>query len=227
MSDSPSHSPVEPSELAGYRLWHLLCKGRHFDAMSRGCELTAEEEEAAWAAFCERHKLNSESEQLIPAEYFGCNIRQLRDAIVREHRVLKWKEREFGHLVQAYFDQHRARMERVVYSLLRVQDAGVARELWLRIQEGEETFASLAQTYGGGVEKFTGGVVGPVPMGSMHPELAERLRTAREGELLKPFPVAELHLVARLEKRIPAVLDTQMRSGIIDELATRSMNAHG
>jgi hypothetical protein len=227
MIDAPSNSLVDPAELAGYRLWHLLCKARHFDAMSRSCELTTEEEASAWAAFCQRHKLNSASEPSIPAEYAGCTPQQLRAAIEREQRVLKWKEREFGPLVQGYFDQHRAQMDRLVYSLLRVQDLGVARELWLRIREGEETFASLSQTYGGGAEKFTGGVVGPVTVASMHPELAGRLRTARESELLSPFSVGDLHLVARLEKRIPAVLDSQLRSGILDELATKSMQANG
>lgn len=227
MSDSPSHSPVDAAELAGYRLWHLLCKARHFDAMSRSCELTAEEEEEAWVAFCQRHKPDSASGPAIPAEYSGCTLPQLRAAIGREQRILKWKEREFGPLVQGYFDQHRSQMERLVYSLLRVRDAGIARELWLRIHEGEETFASLSQTYGGGAEKFTGGVVGPVTVASMHPELAGRLRTARDGELLSPFSIADLHLVARLEKRIPAVLDSQLRSAILDELATKSMQAHG
>lgn len=227
MNEAQSNSPVDVAELAGYRLWHLLGKARHFDAMSRSCELTAEEEESAWTAFCQRHKPDPASELTIPPEYSGCTPQQLREAIGREHRIVKWKEREFGPLVQTYFDQHRTQMDRIVYSLLRVKDLGMARELWLRIHEGEETFASLAPTYGGGTEKFTGGVVGPVAVGSMHSELAERLRTAREGELLNPFSIGELHLVARLEKRILAVLDAQLRSAILDELATKSMKTNG
>lgn len=227
MNDAQSSSPVDVAELAGYRLWHLLCKARHFDAMSRSCELTAEEETAAWATFCQRHKLNPASEVSIPAEYSGCTPQQLRASILREQRIVKWKEREFGPLVQTYFDQHRTQMNRLVYSILRVKDAGIARELWLRIHEGEETFASLAQAYGGGTEKFTGGVVGPVAVRTMHPELAERLGVAREGELLNPFPIGELYLVTRLEKRIPVVLDAQLRAAIIDELATKSMAANG
>lgn len=227
MNNIQSNSPVDVAELAGYRLWHLLCKARNFDAMSRTCELTTEEEASAWAAFCQRHKLDASSELVIPAEYSGCTPQQLREAIAREQRIVKWKEQEFGSLVQAYFEQHRTQLDRLVYSLLRVQDAGIARELWLRIHEGEETFATLVKTYGGGMEKFTGGVVGPVTVGSMHGELAERLRIAQEGELLRPFSIGELHLVARLEKRIPAVLDAQLRSAILDELATKSMKANG
>jgi len=118
-------------------------------------------------------------------------------------------------------------LEKFVYSLIRVRDAGIARELWFRIREGEATFGGLAPVHGGGTEKFTGGIVGPVAAGAMHPALADRLRGAQEGELLKPFSVGEWHLVARLEKRIPAVLDAQLRSGILDELATKRMEEHG
>lgn len=219
--------PVPAGELAGYRLWQLLQKARFFDLESRTCELTPEEEASAWAAFCERHKINSESSLPVPLEYSGCGPVQLREAASREVRVRKWKEKEFGPHVQAYFDRHRSHLEKFVYSLLRVRDAGVARELWFRIREGEATFAELAPIHGGGMEKFTGGIVGPATAGAMHPALADRLRAAQEGELLKPFAVANWHLVARLEKRIPAVLDAQLRAGILDELATKRMEEHG
>ncbi|MFZ4600245.1 MAG: peptidylprolyl isomerase, partial [Terrimicrobiaceae bacterium] len=134
---------------------------------------------------------------------------------------------EFGPQVQVYFERHRSQLEKLVYSLLRVQDAGIGRELWFRIHEGEATFAELAPAHAGGVEKFTGGIVGPVAARTMHPLLAERLKAAQEGELLKPFTIAKWHLVARLEKRIPAGLDAQLRAAILDELATQRMEDHG
>lgn len=222
--EEPRDIPV--GELAGYRLWHLLRKARFFDSESRDFALAPEEEEAAWAAFCERHKVNSASSLPVPLEYSGCSAVQLREAAVREVRIGKWKENEFGPQVPAYFERHRSQLEKLVYSLLRVQETGIARELWFRIHEGEATFAGLAPAHAGGVEKFTGGIVGPVAAGTMHPVLAERLRGAQEGELLKPFAIAEWHLVARLEKRIPAVLDAQLRAGILDELATKRMEEH-
>ena len=220
----PPAIPID--ELAGYRLWHLWRKARFFDHESRVFELTPEETEAAWAAFCERHKINPVSSLPVPLEYSGCKSAQLREAAAREVRIGKWKEKEFGPQVQTYFDRHQGQLEKLVYSLLRVQDAGKAQELWIQIHEGEATFASLAPLHSGGVEKFTGGIVGPVAKGTMHPMLAERLQSAREGELLKPFAIAEWHLVARLEKRIPAVLDAQLHAAILDELATKQIDEH-
>ena len=202
MNEPEEHS-VSIGELAGYRLWNLVQKARFYDRESLGVELGAEEEESAWAAFCERHKVNAASALPVPEEYAGCSPAQLREVAARELRIARWKEREFGPQVE-----------------------GVARELWLRIHEGEATFSGLAALHGGGMEKLTGGIIGPVPLGTMHTVLADHLMSAREGELLKPVKIGEWHLVARLEKRIPAVLDAQIRAAILDELATKRMEEH-
>ena len=222
----PEGYSVSMAELAGYRLWHLLHKARFFDNESRRISLGDEESESAWASFCERHKVNPSSALPIPTEYLGCTPVQLREAACREWRIGRWKELEFGPEVEPYFDQNKSRFERVVYSLLRVRDEGIARELWFRLHGGEATFPELAQQHGGGMEKLTGGIIGPVALGAMQPLLASRLRSAREGELLAPFSISNWHLVVRLEKRIPTVLDAQLRAGILDELATRRMEEH-
>lgn len=225
MNGQDEHS-VSIGELAGYRLWSLVRKARFFDRESRGVELSGEEQDSAWAAFCERHKVNSASALPVPEEYAGCAPAQLREAAARELRIARWKEKEFGPQVEGHFERQKSRLEKVVYSLLRVREAGVARELWLRIHEGEATFSGLAAQHGGGTERLTGGIIGPVPLGSMHAVLATHLTGAREGELLKPIKIGEWHLVARLEKRLPAVLDGQVRAAILDELAAKRMEEH-
>lgn len=216
---------VEIAELGGYRLFHLLEEARFFDRASQGCELSVEEETSAWAHFCKKNGIEG-GNPVIPYAYSGCSLPDLRDVAAREGRISKWKQSEFGPLVEEYFDQHKGQMEKVVYSLLRAKDPGVARELWFRIHEGEATFAELAPVHSSGAEKFTGGIIGPVALGSAHPALAEHLRGAHEGGLLRPFRAGEWHLVARLEKRIPAVLNDQLRNGIIEELAKKQMEAH-
>jgi len=223
---TPEEEFVPIRELAGYRLWHLLRKARFFDRMSHGVVMSQEEEEAAWIGFCERHRIDPVSTSPIPQEYSGCDPLQLREAAVREARITKWKDAEFGPHVEGYFELQKARLEKVVYSLLRVRDAGIASELWFRIHEGEASFAELAPAHAGGAERLTGGIIGPVALGTAHPALAERLRTSREGEILKPFAVGGWHLVVRLDKRIPAVLDGQMRAGILEELSRRRMEEH-
>lgn len=224
--EATGEKTVQIDELAGYRLWHLLLQARFFDNESLAIELGKEEEEAAWMAFCEKHKMDPSCAAPVPREFYGCGPLQLREAAAREARISMWKESEFGSKVEDYFERRRGILERVVYSLLRVREAGIARELWFRIHEGEASFSDLAPNHAGGPERLTGGIIGPVTLGSMHSVLAESLKTAREGELLSPFPVGSWHLVVRLEKRIPAVLDAQLRAALLEELATKQMEEY-
>jgi len=123
---------------------------------------------------------------------------------------------QFSHKAEAHFLQRKNQLDRVVYSLLRVRDGFLARELYLRIEAGEASFAELAAQYSEGHEKQTHGVVGPVPLTQAHPALAERLRISRSGELLQPFQIAEWWLVARLESYTPASFD----EGTAERMAT-------
>ena len=116
-------------------------------------------------------------------------------------------ERDYLPKAEARFLERKSQLDRVVYSLLRIADAGLARELYLQIEEGESDFAELAAAHAEGPERATRGVVGPVPLMQAHPRLAERLRTATPGVLIEPFPIETWWLVVRLESYTPATLD--------------------
>lgn len=124
----------------------------------------------------------------------------------------------FRHKAEAHFLTRKNQLDRVVYSLLRVKDLFLARELYLRIEAGEASFADLAAQYAEGPEKQTNGIVGPVPLTQAHPALAERLRTTRAGVLMEPFQIAEWWLVVRLESYTPASFDDATAERMADEL---------
>ena len=102
--------------------------------------------------------------------------------------------------------------------MLRLTDAGLARELYLQIAEGENNFADLAAVHAQGPEKATRGIVGPVSLTKAHPMLADRLRTASPGALLEPFPIENWWIVVRLENLTPAVFDAPTATQMAEEL---------
>ena len=106
----------------------------------------------------------------------------------------------------------------MVYSLLRVRDDFMARELYLRIAGNEAKFADLAAEFSQGPEAKTKGVVGPVPLNQAHPALSERLRTSQPGQLLEPFRIDDWILVARLESYDPARFDESTAQRMAQEL---------
>jgi parvulin-like peptidyl-prolyl isomerase len=124
----------------------------------------------------------------------------------------------FQHKAESRFLSRKNQLDRVVYSLLRIKDGFLARELYLQIAAGEANFADLAARYAEGPEKATNGIIGPVPLTQAHPILAERLRIATPGVLQEPFQVAEWWLVVRLENYSPASFDAAMAQQMAAEL---------
>ena len=217
------------TELGSRRLWVQLLRSRLLEEASAGFETDAEEVANAWASFCKRHQLAPENPASVPPEFKGCPPALLQSVIEREVRIGKWKKALFEPAAAEHFERRKPALDRVVYSLLRVKEAGLARELWFRIKEGEATFADLAPDYASGNEVYTAGIVGPVTFGAMHPALAGVLKSARAGELLKPFAVAEWFLVARVDHHLPAEFDEAMKHQMIEELAAHWLDerTHG
>jgi hypothetical protein len=133
-------------------------------------------------------------------------------------RISRHCEEHFVHRAEQRFLARKNQLDQVIYSLLRVEDASLARELYLRIAEGEADFSELAATYARGPEKTTRGIVGPVPLLQAHPTLAERLRTSRPGDLQPPLQIEQWWLVLRLESLHPASFDEEMRRRMAHEL---------
>jgi parvulin-like peptidyl-prolyl isomerase len=195
-----------------------VLKARLLDEVSAGSSVEADELESAWQGFCKKFQVDLETSLPVPLDFIGCSPEGLKPAVERELRISKWRQALFEPQALEHFDRRKPALDRVVYSLLRVKDGGLARELWFRIKEGEATFADLAPRYASGNEVYTAGIIGPVALGAMHPSLAAVLRGARPGELLKPFAIAEWFLVARLEHFLPSVLDEATRSQMVEEL---------
>lgn len=133
-------------------------------------------------------------------------------------RIERHCQEHFLHRAEQRFLARKNQLDQVIYSLLRVEDGALARELYLRIAEGEADFAELAATYAKGPERSTRGVVGPVPLLQSHPSLAELLRTSRPGQLHPPLRIDRWWLVVRLESLRSASFDTEMQSRMAREL---------
>ena len=108
--------------------------------------------------------------------------------------------------------------DQVVYSILRVRDRGLSQELWIRLEESENTFAEIATTFGEGPEASHKGIIGPMSMGSITPPvIANRLRTLRPGQIHPPIQIGEWYVLLRLEKLVPARLDSSMKQFLLDQ----------
>ena len=68
-----------------------------------------------------------------------------------------------------------------------------------------------------GPEAATGGLMGQVELGTLHPILAQLLYTSQVGMVRPPVILGEWLVVVRLEKLIPAELNHFMRQRLLQE----------
>ena len=167
-------------------------------------EINPEELEKAKAQFLQQNRLASEGDLTTYLQSQGLSQADLVWQIslplrIRQHCLTHYLDK-----AEARFLSRKKQLDQVVYSLVRVEDGMLARELYLRILDGEASFAEVAAQYSEGPEKASHGIIGPKPMNQAHPSLAEKLMSSEPRHLLEPFPIEQWWLVARLEQFIPA-----------------------
>jgi parvulin-like peptidyl-prolyl isomerase len=222
-------------QLARFQLLLPLLRQQLIAEAVAEIQLTEEESSRAQQSWGARHNLRS-------ADALNAFLRAQAiseaDAIWQAElpfRIQRHCQEHFLHRAEQRFLARKNQLDQVIYSLLRVEDAALARELYLRISEGEADFAELAAQYAKGPEQATRGVVGPVPLTQAHPQLAERLRTSRPGQLLSPFAIENWWLVVRLETLRAASFDDDMQQRMarelfdvwLDEEVERRIQEHG
>lgn len=129
-----------------------------------------------------------------------------------DYAKYRFKKRNIvGQLIEnnseALFLRYKDRLDRVLYSCLRVSDENLAQHLFYSIESGELDFGEAAKKYSEGPESKTQGILGPCDLTVPHPDIASRLRTADPKQLFKPFSIDNWAVILRLEYRFDSELN--------------------
>jgi len=181
-------------------------------------ECTPEEITQAQQQFYTEKQLISDADIQAWMTYQGLSADQLEAVTTRKLKIEKFKQATWGNKVESYFFQCKGKLDKVIYSLMRTQDVGIAQELYFRIQAEETSFAEVAREFSLGPEAQTGGLVGPIELNALHPVMVQMLSSSQPGQILPPARVAEWFVIVRLEKFIPAKLDEPMKVRLLNEL---------
>ncbi len=142
--------------------------------------------------------------------------------LARPEALRRFALQRFGPGLEELFLSAGGGHDQIVYSLLRVRDAAVAQELWIRLEEGETTFAEAASAYSEGPEAARKGVIGPIAMGQLQPpQLADLLRSLQPGALHPPSQLGEWFVLLRLEQLTPARFDETMQEFLLNQELNR------
>jgi parvulin-like peptidyl-prolyl isomerase len=206
------------SLLASYQMLPKLLRELVLDEAVELIECTPDEVTQTQQEFYAEHQLKNEADVRAWMAYYNLSPVHLETIVTRRLKIEKFKQATWGKKLEPYFFQCKTKLDRVIYSLLRTQDAGVAQELYFRILAKEQSFAELAREYSQGPEAQTSGLVGPVELSALHPVMIQMLSNNQPGKLLPPTQIGEWFVIVRLEKYISAQLDEAMKTRLLNEL---------
>jgi len=112
---------------------------------------------------------------------------------------------------ESLFLRYKDRLDRVLYSLIRVESEDLAYALYYAIEAGDLEFGDAASHSSVGPESKTRGIVGPVDLTTPHPEIAARLRTAQPRQFFAPFRADQWYVLIRLEYRFDSEYDEKTK----------------
>jgi PPIC-type PPIASE domain len=136
----------------------------------------------------------------------------------RDVKLQEFKQEVWGAKLGSYYLSRKSQLDRIVCSVMQVENEETAQELFFRVQSGGKSFAELAFKYSQGAEARDGGKLGPIPVASLHPEIYRQVLHLEPGQLSSLFIIAPFYMFVRLEELIPARFDDDLRGFLLDEL---------
>lgn len=177
------------------------------------------DEENQWiAAWLRNQGVDSDDHLALWLQRKGWAQADLRYFATKGARLQAFKQMMFGDEVELRFLERKLHLDQVTYSLIRVKEGALAQELYHRLHDDLEDFASLAAAYSQGPERHTGGRIGPVPLAQAHEVVANQLRISQAGKLWPPLFLVDIWLIIRLDHLEPARLDDDVRQVLLDDL---------
>ncbi|MEB3295390.1 MAG: peptidylprolyl isomerase [Synechococcales bacterium] len=204
--------------LQQYGMMPALLRELVIDQAIADSSISPEEETSLYQQFYQQQQLQSETQLAEWLAERGMVRSQLETLVLRPLKIKRYQQETWGQKLESYFLQRKAMFDRVIYSLIRLKDFGIAQELFFQIQDGEVEFSDIARQYSQGVEAETGGLLGPVELRVPHPTLAKLLLHSQPGQLIPPTRLGEWVIILRMEKFLPAQFDTEMQQRLLQEL---------
>jgi parvulin-like peptidyl-prolyl isomerase len=204
-------------KIISYGMMPQLMREMTIDRITADISLTPEEKNTAYQKTLEQIGIDSDEKLQAFLKHQCTTLADLERRAERSLKLAKSKVATWSARVNSAFLERKQNLDRVIYSLICTKDFPIAQELYFRIKEGEQSFDELAREYSQGPEAQTGGLIGPVEIGSVHPNLGKMLIASDIGQIQTPTVIGDWIVLVRLEKLLPVTLDESMKQRLIDE----------
>ena len=168
--------------------------------------------------FRQRNQLLADEQLEAWMTHNNLTVEVFRSRLERTLKIEQYKQNQWDSQLDGIFLENKTQYDKAIYSLIRTDDPYAAQELYFRLQDDEKAFGEVASQFSQGPEAKTGGMVGPVPLGNIHPSLIQILSSSKPGQLHPPVRLDKWNVIVRLEQLLPAQLDDAMRQTLLTQL---------
>ena len=193
--------------LARYGLLEIFLIEVLKDEKNKEIALSTQRQEALLRDFKYKNEIDNPRKMKEYCRTHLLSENDLKYSIEKEERTKNYCNKYFSPDIETKSLSQNKIDETVSYSLLRVSEEGLANELYLQLTEENANLKDLINKYSEGPEKKSDGIIGPSPITKSHPILVKQLRSAKQGQLLKPFKIENWWLIVRLESFEPVSVD--------------------
>ena len=147
-------------------------------------------------------------------------------------KVQKYCDIYYSEYINKIFYNQKENSDLVKYSLIRVKEYGLSKELYYRIKDDNDNFNQIAKDYSIGIEKQTSGLIGPLSIDKVHPFIKDKLKKCYLKFLHKPFKVNNDWVLIKLEEYFESKLDQnyirKLKSELLDkDIEQELLNIYG
>ena len=136
-------------------------------------------------------------------------------------KVQKYCDIHYSQYINQSFYNQKEKIDSVKYSLIRVKEYGLIKEIYHRIKDDKDDFNQIAKNYSIGIEKQTSGIIGPLSLNKVHPTVKDKLKKCFLKFLHKPFKVNDDWILIKLEEYFDSKLDqnyiNKLKSELLDK----------
>ncbi|MDY6939213.1 MAG: peptidylprolyl isomerase [Cyanobacteriota bacterium] len=148
----------------------------------------------------------------------GMSYDEFRERIITALKVEQLKIDRVASKAQAYFEQNKPLLDRVILSRVVVADLAVAQELREKILAGALSFEAAAKERSLTNDRTFNGLMGTIPMGQLPEPVRDRLLGNDPGNIVGPLETEGRYALLRIEQWLPATFEGDTKRQIQDRL---------
>ena len=208
-------------KLSKYGLLKEYLKSKILEDKIKNIKLNEEEISNSKESYMEFFSLNDEKSLENHRILNLMSHENLSYKITLYSKVQKYCDIHYSKYIGKNFYNQKEKIDSVKYSLIRVKEYGLIKEIYHRIKDDKDDFNQIAKNYSIGIEKQTSGIIGPLSLDKVHPKVKDKLKKCYLKFLHKPFKVNDDWILIKLEEYFDSKLDQnyikKLKSELLDK----------